>query len=109
MGNSELHFLKMSGMVPPGKHKEFEQTFKFVLNQLSPDCLQFSLSADIFVADLYHFFSLWRSSASLAGFCKSQEFQVLEGAFRTLGTPGQNNSGKLVDIKLFEQEANDNN
>ncbi len=101
------HFLKMSGFIPPGKRKEFEQTFRFVSNQLSPDCLQCSLSADIFNTGVYYFYSVWPTAESLGAFYKSQEFQVLAGAFQTLGSPDQNTSGKQIDIKLFELLPNE--
>ena len=107
MENKTAHFLKMSGSVPPHKHMEFEQTFKFVSNQLSTDCLQYSLSIDIFNTNLYHFYSLWSSAESQNKFLRSTEFLVLEGAFQTLGSPDRSSSGKMVDIKLFELDAND--
>ena len=102
MGNNTVHFLKMTGTVPPGKRKEFEQTVKFVSNHLSFDCLQFSLSADIFTTDLYHFYSLWPSRESLGNFYRSQEFKLLDGAYKTLGTLESNIAGELVEIKPFK-------
>lgn len=102
MANNTEHFLKMSGTVPPGKRKELEQTFRFVSNQLTPVCLQCSLSADIFITDMYHFYSLWPTAEALGNFCKSQEFQVLEGAYKTLGSLEKNTTGELQDIKSFQ-------
>jgi quinol monooxygenase YgiN len=108
MENSKAYFLKMSGVVPPGKQKEFEQTFKFVLNQLSSDCIKFCLATNIFVANEYHFYSLWPSAASLDAFCKSQEFLVIEGAFKALGSQDQNIRGKNIDTQSFELLFNTN-
>lgn len=102
MGNSNEHFLKMSGKVPPGKHKEFEQTLLFVSNHLYKSCLQFNLSADIFNTDLYHFYSLWASPESLESFCKSQEFYLIQGAFETLGSLEKSTAGELIDLKCFQ-------
>ena len=107
MQKGTMHFLKMSGYVPISKHKEFEQTFRFISNQLSTDCLQYNLSIDIFDINIYHFYSLWSSEESEHKFLQSPEFQILQGAFQTLGSLGQKSSGKLVDVKLFEQDAND--
>jgi quinol monooxygenase YgiN len=106
MGNNTAWFLKLSGSVPPGKRKEFEQTFRFVSNQLPPDCLQFSLSADIYNTGMYHFFSLWPSAEALNIFSRSTEFQVLQGAYQTLGSQDQNMSGKLADTRIFELLTN---
>src|SRR5664279_857889 len=107
MENNATHFFKMSGLVPLSKNKEFEQTFRFVVNQLSPDCLQYCLSTDIFIAGQYHFYSLWPSAKSLGKFLKSAEYLVLQGAFQTLGLPDENTAGKLIDMKLFENHVNE--
>jgi hypothetical protein len=98
----------MSGFVPLSKHKEFEQTFRFVSNQVSPDCMQFSLAADIFVANEYHYYSLWPTAESLDAFCRSKEFLVIEGAFQTLGSQDQDIRGKKIDMQSFELLFNSN-
>ncbi|HEX5025874.1 MAG TPA: hypothetical protein VFV68_11415 [Agriterribacter sp.] len=98
------HFLKMSGVVPLSKRREFEQTFRFVSNQLPPDCLQCNISADESDAGLYHFYSLWTSAESRDRFLKSPECQVLEGAYQALGTLEQSIIGEqMADVKLFNQ------
>ena len=107
MENSVAHFLKMSGVVLPAKRKEFEQTSRFVAHQLSPDCLQFSFSTDLFIVGRYHFYSLWPSAEALAVFCRSQEFQILEGAYRTLGSLEQNILGEEVEIQSFHITGKD--
>jgi quinol monooxygenase YgiN len=107
MENSVAHFLKMSGMVPPGKRKEFEQTSRFVSHQLSPDCLQFSFSTDIFISGRYHFYSLWPTAEALTAFRRSQEFQILEGAYKTLGSLETNISGEEVEIQSFHVTGTD--
>ena len=105
MEDNRTHFLKISGTVPSGKRREFEQTFKFVANHLGPNCLQHALSADIFLLDRYYFYSLWRSSESLEDFFKSQEFVVLEGAFKTLGVLEKRMSGELAEIISFQEQG----
>ena len=85
MEKKTLHFLRISGHVPENKHREFEQTFKFVFNQLPSDCIEHSLSADVFSPNNYHFFSLWISAGSMQNFMSSVEFQLLTGAYFTLG------------------------
>jgi quinol monooxygenase YgiN len=91
----------MSGMIFPAKRKEFEQTFRFVFNLRIPDCLQYTLSVDIFTPNQFHFYSLWVTLESLKEFSKSQEFQLLKGAFQTLGSLESETAGELVDIKAF--------
>jgi len=95
------YFLKLTGYIPENKRKEFEQTFKFVFAQLPHECLDHSLSIDHMRHGYYHFFSLWSSAKVLSNFLNSQEFQVLEGAYDTLGSMVSSMQGELVDIKLF--------
>lgn len=101
MDNNQ-HFLKMTGWVPQNKRKEFEQTFRFVEIQRSPDCLHFKLTVDIFTPNEYHFFSVWPSKESLEAFCVSQEFQVLRGAFQTLGLSETDPGEEHSEMKSFE-------
>jgi hypothetical protein len=98
----KIHFLKLTGFIPENKRKEFEQTFRFIFNQLPTDCLEHDLSMDINFPGRYHFYSLWPSYNALAVFMKSQEFLVLEGAYEALGTLDKTNHGELVDIKTFQ-------
>ena len=102
MGDNKACFLKVTGLVPSAKHKEFEQTFRFVSNHMPVNCLQQSLSADILNPNLYYFFSLWPSRESLLAFCHSKEYDVLMGAYKVLGSLEDNVNGPLVDVKLFE-------
>lgn len=93
----KMHFLKLSGFIPENKRKEFEQTFRFIFNQLPADCIEHDLSTDINSPGKYHFYSLWPSLNALGVFMKSQEFQVLEGAYEALGSLDKTSSGELVD------------
>ena len=95
------YFLRISGDVPGNKRKEFEQTFKFVFNQLPADCIEHSLSTDVFVEGHYHFFSVWVSGSSLKLFMASVEFQLLTGAYFTLGEEEKTVHGPVADIQAF--------
>lgn len=86
MGDIKMHCLKMSGIVPLAKRKEFEQTFRFVSNHLSRNCIEFSLFADALVPNHYHFLTLWPTFESMDRFCSSNEFFLLVGAYKTLGS-----------------------
>jgi hypothetical protein len=95
------HFLRVSGDVPGNKRKEFEQTFRFILNQLPGDCIEHSLSLDVFVDGHYHFFSVWLTGSSMKLFMASMEFQLLTGAYFTLGGEEKTEHGPLADIQVF--------
>lgn len=94
------HFLRISGDVPENKRREFEQTFKFVFNQLPAECIEHSLSHDVFANGHYHFFSLWRTGSAMKLFMSSVEFQLLSGAYFTLGDEEKLVHGP-IDIQSF--------
>ena len=96
------HFLRISGYVPGNKRREFEQTIKFVFNQLPVDCIEHSLSADVFVEGHYHFFSVWLKDSAMKSFMSSMEFQLLSGAYYTLGDDDEKLvHGPVADIQVF--------
>ena len=102
MEKNSPHFLRISGYVPGNKRREFEQTVKFVFNQLSNDCIEHSLSKDIFVEGHYHFFSVWLTDSAVKLFMSSREFQLLSGAYYTLGDDDERLvHGPVADIQVF--------
>ena len=101
MEKNTPHFLRISGDVPGNKRKEFEQTLRFVIHQLPEECIEHSLSADVFVDGHYHFFSVWITANAMKIFMASVEFQLLTGAYFTLGTDEQTVHGPVADIQTF--------
>jgi hypothetical protein len=104
MEKNTLYFLRISGDVPQNKRKEFEQTFRFVFNQLPSECIEHSLSGDLFVDGHYHFFSLWITGSSLKLFMASVEFQLLTGAYFSLGEEEKIIHGPVADIQTFPRK-----
>lgn len=102
MENETKFFLEISGLINTGKHREFQQTVKFVFNHLSSDCIRHNLALDVETPNLYHIYCLWQSQDALIAFTSSNEFQLLKGAFKTLGEYQQNISGKETETHLFE-------
>jgi hypothetical protein len=103
----KIYLLKVSGSIAPPKHKEFEQTIRFVFNMLPPGCFSSHLAIDILNSDLYHFFTMWHSQSDLAAFKNGNEFQMIKGSFHTLGIPNSSRPGKLVEIQTFEKTEAD--
>ena len=102
MEKNTPHFLRISADVPGNKRREFEQTVKFVFNQLPDDCIEHSLSADVLSPGHYHFFSLWLTASSMRLFMASVEFQLLIGAYFTLGEGEEKTTyGPMADIQAF--------
>jgi hypothetical protein len=102
MDNPHLYFLKISGTVRPGKQREFQQTVLFIFNHLPNTCISRNLALDLHQANLYHIYSLWRSRKALLTFRASNEFELLKGAFETLGVYHESIHGVRTDINLFE-------
>ena len=84
-GYHATHFLKVSGDIAGNKGKEFEQTIRFVFNQLPPECIDRTLSLDIQHDGHYCFFSLWLNEGALKRFLNSEEYQLISGAYDALG------------------------
>jgi len=80
-----MHFLKISGVVERTKKIEFEQTVKFVFGQFTADCMERSLSAEIFDEDTFYFFTTWKSEDALKKFMESEEYQLVRGVYDALG------------------------
>jgi quinol monooxygenase YgiN len=78
-------FLSISGIVSHNKKKEFEQTAKFIFNQLPHECIQQNLATDIYNEQRYFFLSTWLSEQSLIQFLQSEEYRLFKGAYDVLG------------------------
>ncbi len=102
MDKDAMYFLRISGLIHKAKHQEFEQTVQFIFNHLSTACLSRNLALDINTPNLYHFYSLWQSEDSLLAFKSSHEFELLKGAFKTLGLYEETMAGKKAELQLFE-------
>jgi hypothetical protein len=100
------HFLKISGRIPNAKKKEFEQTIRFVFNQLPRECIQRELSFDINNEGQHSVFLLWLNEQSLLKFMESDEFLLIKGAYSALGamntiTHGISNEQQIPDSNFF--------
>lgn len=102
MDKDALYFLKISGLINSAKRHEFQQTVQFIFNHLSSACLGHTLALDVDNPNLYHFFLLWQSEDSVLAFKSSHEFELLKGAFQTLGQYQETMYGKKADMQLFE-------
>jgi quinol monooxygenase YgiN len=97
-GYHATHFLKVSGTIAGNKGKEFEQTIRFVFNQLPPECIERSLSVDIHQEGHYYFLSKWLNERALKKFLNSVEYQLISGAFDALGNIEESVFGTLGSV-----------
>src|SRR6266513_836593 len=102
MNDQSIHFLKISGLVPVNKRKEFEQTLRFMTNQFPAECMEYHISMDIFTTGYYHFYSLWSSGIALTDFLESGDFHFIRGLYKTVGSFEKAITGELLDIKSFK-------
>ena len=102
MDKDTLYFLKISGFIRSEKNREFQQTVQFIFNHLPKECLSHNLALDVHTNNLYHLYTLWQSEDSLITFKSSHEFDLLKGAFQTLGNYQETMAGKWAEVQLFE-------
>jgi hypothetical protein len=77
-------FLKISGEISHSKKKEFEQTIRFVFNQMPQECLEQNLAMDVYNENRYYFFTLWKDEKSLVKFMETNEYHLIKGAYNAL-------------------------
>jgi len=100
--DKKSYLLKISGSIGSTKHREFEQTIRFVFNMLPSGCYSSHLALDVLHPHLYHVFTLWHSASELRMFRNSEEFDLIKGSFRTLGYIDRSFGARLVDDLTFE-------
>jgi|KBSMisStandDraft_5_1062788.scaffolds.fasta_scaffold01144_18 quinol monooxygenase YgiN len=91
-------FLIISGHISEKKRLEFEHTFRIGLNALTGNCLSKSIAEDQISYGEYHFFSIWKDEDALQDFLNSGEYQLLTGAFHSLGKLKQITNGQVSEI-----------
>ncbi len=84
-GHNQGYVLRVSGIVNDNNRREFEQTVQFIINHLPSTCVTHELSVDVHQPGEYHFLTLWKNLESLNSFKEGAEFNMLNGAFETLG------------------------
>lgn len=104
---NKSYLLKISGSIGSTKHKEFEQTIRFVFNMLPSSCISSHLALDVFHPNHYHAFTLWQSDEELTNFKNSDEFNLIKGSFHTLGFVDKSIVAQLADVQTFQIEEND--
>ena len=100
--DKKSYLLKISGSIGSTKHREFEQTIRFVFNLLPASCFSSHLAHDTFHPHLYHVMTLWHSAPDLTAFRNSEEFNLIRGSFQTLGFLDRSVAAILVDEHTFE-------
>jgi hypothetical protein len=98
---SIIHFLKISGMIAQHRKREFENTVKYACGLMPDDCLEKTLSVEIFADDTYYFFTEWSTEPALRNFTQSEEYQLIRSAYDVLGVLHKIEIGYYVEIKTI--------
>jgi hypothetical protein len=96
-----IHFLKISGMITDLRKREFENTVRYACELFPEECLVKNLSAKIFAADTYYFFSQWTTEAALRKFIQSGEYQLIRTAYDVMGVLEKIEIGYHVEIRTI--------
>ena len=96
-----IHFLKISGMISDFRKREFENIIRDVCELFPDECLVKNLSAKVFAADTYYFFSQWNTETALKKFIQSEEYQLIRTAYDVMGVLEKIEIGYHVEIKII--------
>jgi hypothetical protein len=96
-----IHFLKISGMIADDRKSEFENTVRYACGLFPDECLVKNLSAGIFEADTYYFFSQWATETALRKFIQSEEYHLIRSAYDVMGDLEKIEIGYDVEIKTI--------
>lgn len=105
--DNNTYLFKISGSIGSAKHKEFEQTIRFVFNMLPFGCFSSHLALDVFCPDHYHLFTIWRTADALSAFKQSDEFNIIRGSFQALGTLDESVDAELTGTQTFRISTSD--
>ncbi|PWT79058.1 MAG: hypothetical protein C5B59_00400 [Bacteroidetes bacterium] len=92
-----MYYLKLTGTIPEGKQREFEQTYRFMITQIPETCTGFNISRDVMNNASYHIMSYWKNAEALRSFAKTSIYQMLIGAFNTLGKLRELTEGQMTE------------
>jgi hypothetical protein len=98
---SIIHFLKISGMIVQHSKREFENTVRYAFGLMPEDCMEKTLSTDIFENDTYYFFARWSTETALRKFLHSEEYQLIRSAYDVQGVLLKIEIGYHVEIKTI--------
>jgi len=85
-------------MISDFKKREFENTVRYACGLFPDECIARNLSAKVFSADTYYFFSQWTTEAALRKFIQSEEYQLIRTAYDVMGVLEKIEIGYHVEI-----------
>jgi hypothetical protein len=91
-----MYYIKISGYIPPEKVNEFKITADSCFANWKQRCIDLNFSKDLIYNDLCHYQSTWNTKDSYKEFMKSEDYKVLEGCFRVLGSINKITHGEMI-------------
>ena len=90
-----MYYLCISGYIPPEKVNEFKITADTCFANWKQRCIDLYFSKDLIYSDMCHYQSTWKDRESYQDFLESQDYEVLKGCFRVLGTLKKISHGEM--------------
>ena len=91
-----MYYIKISGYIPPEKVNEFKLTADSCFANWKQRSNELCFSKDLIYSDLCHYNSSWNDKQSYIDFMRSEDYKVLEGCFRVLGTINKISHGEMI-------------
>lgn len=91
-----MYYIRISGYIPPDKVNEFKMTADSCFASWRQRCVDLHFSKDMIYNDLCHYQSTWDDVDSYLDFMRSEDYKVLQGCFRVLGSLNKISHGEML-------------
>ena len=99
-----MYFIRISGYIPPEKVNEFKMTADSCFVRWKNLCADLTFSKDMIHNDLCHYQSTWNDKDSYLDFISSEDYKVLLGCFRVLGSISKITRGEMLPEQKSDQK-----
>jgi hypothetical protein len=91
-----MYFIRISGYIPTDKVNEFKMTADSCFASWKQRCVDLNFSKDMIYSDLCHYQSTWDDVDDYLDFMRSEDYKVLQGCFRVLGSISKISHGEML-------------
>lgn len=94
-----MYFIRISGYIAEEKVNEFSVTADSCFGRWKHLCNDITFSRDLIYSGLCHYQSTWNDEKSYMDFIQSEDYKVLLGCFRVLGSIKKITRGEMTSEK----------
>ena len=98
-----MYYIRISGYIPPEKVNEFKITADSCFASWKQRSEDLNFSKDLIYSDLCHYQSTWKDLDTYLDFLKSEDFKILQGCFRVLGSLSKVSHGEMIADEGIDQ------